>query len=80
MIDEPSVGLQPNLVTEIYEKLKIIAQSGTTVLIVDQNILKAFEISEYMIMLDMGQIKERGPKKKFEENIREMIKTSLING
>ena len=80
MIDEPSVGLQPNLVTEIYEKLKIIAQSGTTVLIVDQNILKAFEISEYMVMLDMGQIKERGPKKKFEENIREMIKTSLING
>jgi len=78
MIDEPSVGLQPNIVTEIYEFLKIVAQQGTTILIVDQNIMKAFEISEYMLMLDMGQIKERGPKKKFEERIREMIKISLM--
>ncbi len=78
MIDEPSVGLQPNIVTEIYEFLKVIAQQGTTVLIVDQNIKKAFEISEYMMMLDMGQIKDRGLKKDFEKHIREMIKVSLM--
>jgi branched-chain amino acid transport system ATP-binding protein len=78
MIDEPSVGLQPNIVKEIYEFLKIIAQQGTTILIVDQNIMKAFEVSEYMLMLDMGQIKARGPKKNFEEHIREMIKVSLM--
>lgn len=78
MIDEPSVGIQPNIVKEIYEFLKIIAQQGTTILIVDQNIMKAFEVSEYMLMLDMGQIKARGPKKNFEENIREMIKVSLM--
>jgi ABC-type branched-subunit amino acid transport system ATPase component len=78
MIDEPSVGLQPNIVKEIYEFLKIIAQQGTTIIIVDQNIMKAFEVSEYMLMLDMGQIKARGPKKNFEEHIREMIKVSLM--
>lgn len=78
MIDEPSVGLQPNIVTEIYELLKLIVRQGTTILIVDQNIMKAFEVSEYMLMLDMGQIKERGPKKNFEERIREMIKVSLM--
>jgi len=78
MIDEPSVGLQPNIVTEIYELLKRIAQEGTTILIVDQNIMKALEVSDYMYMLDMGQIKEEGAKENFKEHIREMIKASLM--
>lgn len=78
MIDEPSVGIQPNIVTEIYEFLKVIAKQGTTILIVDQNIMKAFEVSDFMFMLDMGKIKEKGPKINFEEHIREMIKVSLM--
>jgi len=78
LIDEPSVGLQPNLVKEIYELLLKIASQGTTILIVDQNIMKALEVSDYMYMLDMGRIKEEGPKNKFEKHIREMIKTSLM--
>lgn len=78
LIDEPSVGLQPNIVHEIYEFLKNIVLRGTTITIVDQNIMKALEVSEYIYMLDMGQIKEGGPKKDFEQHIREMIKTSLM--
>ena len=78
MIDEPSVGLQPNLVKEIYNLLLEIASRKTTILIVDQNIMKALEISDYMYMLDMGHIKEEGSKSKFEQNIREMIKVSLM--
>jgi len=78
LIDEPSVGLQPNIVHEIYEFLKNIVQQGTTIAIVDQNIMKALEVSEYIYMLDMGQIKEGGLKKDFEQHIREMIKTSLM--
>ncbi len=78
MIDEPSVGLQPNLVKEIYKLLVEIASQGTTILIVDQNMMKALEISDYMYMFDMGQIKEEGPKDKFERHIREMIRTSLM--
>jgi ABC-type branched-subunit amino acid transport system ATPase component len=78
LIDEPSVGLQPNIVEEIYDLLIRIAEQGTTILIVDQNILKALEVSEYLYMLDMGQIKKGGPKADFEEDIREMIRTSLM--
>jgi ABC-type branched-subunit amino acid transport system ATPase component len=78
MIDEPSVGLAPNIVTEIYDLLIQVGQQGTTILIVDQNIMKALEVSDYMYMLDMGQIKQGGPKKDFEEDIREMIKVSLM--
>lgn len=78
MIDEPSVGLQPNIVTEIYDLLTKIARKGTTILIVDQNIMKALEISEYMYMLDVGEVKKCGPKKEFEEEIRDLIKVSLM--
>ncbi len=80
LIDEPSVGLQPNIVKEIYDLLIKISQQGTTILIVDQNIMKALEVSENMYMLEMGQVKKGGPKKEFEEDIREMIKTSLMAG
>jgi ABC-type branched-subunit amino acid transport system ATPase component len=78
MIDEPSVGLAPKIVTEIYDLLIKIARQGTTILIVDQNIMKALEVSEYMYLLDMGQVKQGGPKKDFEEDIREIIKVSLM--
>lgn len=78
LIDEPSVGLQPNIVHEIYEFLKKIVSHGTTIAIVDQNIMKALEVSEYIFMLDMGQIKEGGLKKNFEKHIRDMIKESIM--
>lgn len=79
MIDEPSVGLSPKITTEIYELLIKIARQGTTILIVDQNIMKALEISDYMYLLDMGQVKKAGPKKDFESDIRQIIKESLIS-
>ena len=78
MIDEPSVGLAPKIVTEIYELLTQVARQSTTILIVDQNIMKALEVSDYMYLLDMGQVKQGGPKKDFEEDIREIIKVSLM--
>jgi branched-chain amino acid transport system ATP-binding protein len=78
MIDEPSVGLAPKIVTEIYDLLINVAQQGTTILIVDQNIMKALDVSDYMYLLDMGQVKQGGAKKDFEEDIREIIKVSLM--
>jgi ABC-type branched-subunit amino acid transport system ATPase component len=77
LIDEPSCGLAPKIVTEIYSFLKKIADAGTTVLLVDQNIMKALEVSDFMYLLDMGQIRQEGPKADFEETIREIIKESL---
>ena len=78
MIDEPSVGLAPKIVTEIYDLLINVAKQGTTILIVDQNIMKALDVSDYMYLLDMGQVKQGGPKKDFEKDIREIIKVSLM--
>jgi ABC-type branched-subunit amino acid transport system ATPase component len=79
LIDEPSEGLAPKIVKEIYHFLMKIKEQGTTIFLVDQNILKALEVSDYMYLLEMGQIKQRGPKEEFEENIREIIRDSLIS-
>jgi len=79
LVDEPSSGLAPLIVKEIYGFLKKIAEQGTTVLIVDQNIMKVLEISHYMYLIEMGQVKQVGPKEDFEGNIREIIRESLID-
>ena len=78
LTDEPSAGLAPKIVTEIYDLLLSIVELGTTILLVDQNIMKALEVSDYMYLLEMGQVKQGGPKKDFEDSIREIIRDSLI--
>ena len=78
LLDEPSAGLSPKVVKKIYNLLQKIAELGTTILLVDQNIMKALEVSDFMYLLDMGQIKQGGPKEDFKEGIREIIRDSLI--
>ncbi|MBW1699225.1 MAG: ABC transporter ATP-binding protein [Deltaproteobacteria bacterium] len=77
MLDEPSAGLAPKVVTEIYALIRKIAESGTTILLVDQNIMKAVEVSDYMYLLEMGQVKQHGAKKEFEKSIRDIIRDSF---
>ncbi len=78
LVDEPSAGLAPMLVSEIYAFLKRIREQRVTILLVDQNITRAVEVSDYMYLLEMGKIKKQGPKGDFVENIRDIIRDSLI--
>ncbi len=78
LVDEPSAGLAPLVVKEIYDFLMKIAKEGTTILLIDQNIKKAVEVSNYMYLIEMGQVKKKGPKEDFEASIREIIKESLF--
>lgn len=79
LVDEPSAGLAPTIVKEIYGFLKKISGQGTTILIVDQNIMKVLEISHYMYLIEMGGVRQAGPKENFEGSIREIIRESLID-
>jgi branched-chain amino acid transport system ATP-binding protein len=78
LLDEPSAGLSPKFVKEVYGLIVKVAQRGTTILLVDQNILKALEVSTHMYLLEMGQVKQGGPKEVFEAGIRDIIRDSLI--
>ncbi len=63
MLDEPSLGLAPILVEEVFEVIQKIRKSGVTVLLVEQNAKKALEISDRGYVLQKGQIIFQGPSK-----------------
>lgn len=55
LIDEPSIGLSPNLVQEVFETLKRLRDSGVTILMVEQNAKAALAMSDYGLVLELGQ-------------------------
>ena len=56
MLDEPSMGLAPILVDQVFSIIKELNQSGTTILLVEQNANKALEISDRAYVLETGTI------------------------
>ena len=56
MLDEPSMGLAPILVDQVFEMIKELHAAGTTILLVEQNASKALEISDRAYVLETGNI------------------------
>lgn len=60
LLDEPSMGLAPILVDEIFEIIKKIRSAGTTILLVEQNAYKALSIANRAYILETGEITKDG--------------------
>lgn len=60
MMDEPSLGLAPLIVNGIFEIIKEINKSGTTILLIEQNANKALKVADYGYVLETGNIKMEG--------------------
>ena len=60
MLDEPSMGLAPILVDQVFEIIKELHKQGTTILLVEQNASKALEISDRAYVLETGSISLSG--------------------
>ncbi|HIQ96086.1 MAG TPA: ABC transporter ATP-binding protein [Candidatus Limivivens merdigallinarum] len=56
LMDEPSMGLSPLFVNEIFDIIKVVSASGTTVLLVEQNAKKALSIANRAYVLETGKI------------------------
>ncbi|HUT65717.1 MAG TPA: ABC transporter ATP-binding protein [Spirochaetota bacterium] len=60
MLDEPSLGLAPIVVVDIYKVIEEINRSGITILLVEQNINMAMKISSYAYIMETGKIRTEG--------------------
>lgn len=78
MLDEPSLGLAPLLVKEIFEIIKKINSDGKTVLLVEQNAFAALSIANYAYILEVGRVALSGPGKELLENPR--VKEAYLGG
>ena len=64
LMDEPSMGLSPLYVSEVFDIIREISESGTTVLLVEQNAKKALTIADRAYVLETGNIVLEGPASK----------------
>ena len=60
LMDEPSLGLAPKIIDEIFEIIKELKQDGISVLLVEQNAVKSLKIADYFFLLDQGQVSYQG--------------------
>ena len=72
LIDEPSMGLAPLLVADLFRTIRKINQEGVTVFLVEQNARSAMEISDRTYVLENGRIVREGKSKELleDDNIR----------
>ncbi|MGQ9788788.1 MAG: ABC transporter ATP-binding protein [Candidatus Hadarchaeaceae archaeon] len=60
MLDEPSIGLAPKVVANVYESIKSIRRSGISILLVEQNVRQALEIADWAYVFENGKIVQQG--------------------
>ncbi len=60
IIDEPSSGLAPRLVQEVFEKIKSLREQGITILLIEQNVHQTLQIADHACVLENGRIALQG--------------------
>ena len=76
LMDEPSMGLSPIFVNEIFDIIQAVSESGTTVLLVEQNAKKALSIADRAYVLETGKITMSGKAKDLLED--EAVKKAYL--
>lgn len=78
LLDEPSMGLAPLIVKQIFEIIQEINREGMTILLIEQNAHKALEIADYAYIIEGGSIKMEGPASEIKESDR--VKEIYLGG
>ena len=78
LLDEPSLGLAPNLVKLIFDLIRDINHQGVTILLIEQNANMALKVADYGYVLETGRISLHGPAKELRSN-EEVRKAYLGN-
>lgn len=68
MVDEPSLGLAPKVVTDVFVALKTLRQFGVTLLLVEQNVNHTLQIADKAYVMEQGRIVLQGPSAELLQN------------
>jgi len=74
LLDEPSVGLMPKLVDQVYDEIIKLKEHHFTILMVDQNVKKSIEVADYVYVLNLGENSHHGLHQDFQTRLEEIIK------
>lgn len=61
LLDEPSIGLAPKLVSQVLETMRTLAHAGLAILLVEQNVRAALEVVDRLVLLERGRVVLEGP-------------------
>jgi ABC-type branched-subunit amino acid transport system ATPase component len=79
LVDEPTAGLAPALVAQVYELLQAARRAGSTILLVDQNVEDALRHADDVYLIDLGRVRAQGPVREFPfERVSALIKECLL--
>ena len=76
MLDEPSLGLAPLIVRDIFATIRQLRDSGVTILLVEQNARAALEVADHGYVLETGDLVLQGPARQLADDPR-VIETYL---
>ncbi len=68
MLDEPSLGLAPVVVNEVFRNIQRIKEAGITVILVEQNAKKSLSIADYAYVIENGRVVTSGTGREMLEN------------
>jgi len=78
LLDEPSLGLAPKLVTQLFALIRQIHQSGLTILLVEQNAYQALQVAQRAYVLETGRVVLQGTAAELRENAA--VKQAYLGG
>jgi branched-chain amino acid transport system ATP-binding protein len=68
LLDEPSSGLAPRVVTRVFEFVRQIKAQGYAILMVEQNVRKALQLSDRAYLMESGRVHKEGTRQSFQED------------
>jgi len=76
VVDELSLGLAPRIVDDVYRALREIRDAGTSLLVIEQQLPRALELAEQLVVLRKGRVVEAGPVGELSDLARELLPDS----
>jgi branched-chain amino acid transport system ATP-binding protein len=70
MLDEPSLGLAPKIVEQVYDIIKLLRDEGITILLIEQNAIMGLRNADWGVVLDLGKTLFEGPAKEILDDPR----------